>query len=728
MTRPQILIVDDNPDNILALEAILCDLPATTKSVHSGDEALLSLLIGDFAVLLLDVNMPHLDGFETARLVRSRDRTRHLPIIFLTAYSRSETNVAEAYSLGAVDFIQKPIMPEILRAKVSVFLELWKKGEESKRQAELLRQSEQREHARKMERARQELEKKWFERANERLQFLSEAATRLLLEAPEQNISPILARLIDHFGIDVQLEYRLDDDQNHVLLSGEAGLDEPVPNEIGRLSIFGNIIGRVAREHVRYVESDLEQPPELDDPLEEHLGVRTIACFPIATAQRLHRIVVLGSRQKKLLGTDEVASIQLLCDQMAAALDRAQLVTELREAHQRKDEFLAMLGHELRNPLAPIMNSLDLFRKRVGTDAVVQRALVASERQVRHIVRLVDDLLDVSRITRGKVALKKERIELSTVIEQVRHACEYIIEERHHHLTISLPSEQLFIDADPNRLAQVLANLLHNAAKYTEPGGEITLAAEVRGEQLAISVKDNGIGIPPQMLDKIFDVFVQVEPTADRSRGGLGLGLSLVRHLIQMHNGTVDVQSAGAGLGSEFTVKLPLVAQITRDLEVQKVVELERPIRELSIVLIEDNADIRETLRDILELRGHTVAVAKDGYDGVKKVLAVLPDIALVDIGLPGFDGYQVADAIRRSDLGKNIRLVALTGYGALDDRRRALDAGFDEHLVKPLSPEQLERTLSNLCRSASGTTDLYNPAIPATTGTRLDANAEQQR
>jgi CheY-like chemotaxis protein len=266
----------------------------------------------------------------------------------------------------------------------------------------------------------------------------------------------------------------------------------------------------------------------------------------------------------------------------------------------------------------------------------------------------------------------------------------------------------------------VIANLLHNAAKYTEPGGAIELSAEAQAGMVSIRVKDNGIGIPPKMLDKIFEVFVQVDPTSDRSRGGLGLGLSLAKHLIEMHGGTIAVNSEGPSRGSEFSVTIPLAPKReSPKLEIAPPLERASAAPSLSIVLIEDNVDIRETLRDILELRGHKVSVARDGQEGVKRVLVDRPQVALVDIGLPGFDGYQVASAIRKSELGQEVRLVALTGYGAADDRRRALAAGFDEHLVKPLSPEVLEPILARLCSPAP----VLHP--PTNIGTQIDANAD---
>ncbi|MCK6591344.1 MAG: ATP-binding protein, partial [Polyangiaceae bacterium] len=378
----------------------------------------------------------------------------------------------------------------------------------------------------------------------------------------------------------------------------------------------------------------------------------------------------------------------------------------LAEADRRKDEFLAMLAHELRNPLAPILNAVHMLRmSEPRIDPIHRRAVLAMDRQVRHMIRLVDDLLDVSRITNGKIQLRKESVSLDVIVEQAVQTSRPLIEDRHHELSIALPSRTVRLLADPTRLTQIIANLLNNAAKYTDPGGSIKLRADVEGDGLILRVCDNGIGLSPEMLPKIFELFVQSERGADRAQGGLGIGLTLVRSLVEMHGGTIVAHSDGVGRGSEFVVRMPLDPALQDDTEApSRTTPLPasemppaEPSRSLHVLVVEDNDDIRETLKDLLELCGHEVDVAADGASGVERTLALRPDVALIDIGLPGLDGYQVARKLRAElkPEEKRPKLIALTGYGQPGDKQRALDAGFDAHLVKPVDYDDLAHLLS---------------------------------
>jgi CheY-like chemotaxis protein len=362
-----------------------------------------------------------------------------------------------------------------------------------------------------------------------------------------------------------------------------------------------------------------------------------------------------------------------------------------------------MLAHELRNPLAPVRHALEVIRLRMWQDDIIQRAISSADRQVAHMTRLVDDLLDVSRITRGKVELKPIPVPLTDVVEGAVQACEPIINQRRHELSISLPSETVMLNVDPTRLTQVVANLLHNAAKYTPSGGRIQLNAERQGDELMLSVRDNGIGLRPEMLHRVFELFVQVDPGSDRAQGGLGLGLTLVHSLVEMHGGSVSARSEGLAKGSEFIVRLPLPPEAPAALALPGMVKTAafNKLRPLHILLVEDNPDIRETLKDLLELHGHRVEEASDGRSAVELVLSQRPQVALVDIGLPELDGYKVAELVRSSVGGTTTRLVALTGYGHPEDRKRALEAGFDAHLVKPVSSDDLSQVLKNLCTAA---------------------------
>jgi two-component system, sensor histidine kinase len=541
-----ILVVDDNQSNIIAIEVALANLASRLVKAGSGEEALRHLLHEDFAVILLDVQMPGLDGFETARLIRGRQRTRHLPIIFVTAFDQQDEDILQGYSLGAVDFLFKPIVPEVLRAKVSVFVELKRRSDEIARQAELLRQHERTEHQRRLEEERQRWE--------------------------------------------------------------------------------ADVLRRQMQE------------------------------------------------QKRL--SDEIARIN----------------EQLTEADRRKDEFIAMLAHELRNPLAPIVIGIELMESYGLADALLKRTHETMKRQVEQLTRLVDDLLDVSRITSGKIELRKESVALTTIIDQAVDVARPALEVQKHRLIIEMPDQPVQLTADTVRLIQVVANLLNNSVRYTDPGGEIRLTCTRDGDQLSICVADNGRGIEPELIERIFDMFVQ-----KREGGpGLGLGLTLVRRLVEMHGGTVLARSEGVGHGSEFEVRLPVgevLAAIPSERQPAKPAR-PRPERSLRIVIIDDNEDIRDMACAILQHLGHEVQVAASGAEGLDLVMGSQPDVVLVDIGMPGMDGYQVARKVRSTMPNGKPRLVAMTGFGQAQDRQRALEAGFNAHLVKPTTQERLLRVL----------------------------------
>jgi CheY-like chemotaxis protein len=374
---------------------------------------------------------------------------------------------------------------------------------------------------------------------------------------------------------------------------------------------------------------------------------------------------------------------------------------ELREANQAKDEFLALLAHELRNPLAAIVNAIGLISNRGGADPVLQQGTQVVERQARQMARLLDDLLDVSRISRGKLQLRKEVLDLAEVVENAVQTSRPLIESRGHQLTISLSPEPVALEGDSTRLEQVLANLLNNAAKYTDAGGRIHISANLEDNNAIIRVRDTGKGIPPAMIQRVFEPFVQIDFSLHRpEQGGLGIGLMLVRRLVEMHGGTVSASSEGPSLGSEFVVRLPALPQGKLPAaQPEEPGEARNGRKEINLVprhvlIVEDNADSRETLRTLLSLWGHQVDVADTGPRGVEKALAAAPEVALVDIGLPDLDGYQVAEQVRANG-GDDIYLIALTGYGQQEDRRRALNAGFNAHLVKPVDPKELARLLS---------------------------------
>jgi signal transduction histidine kinase len=549
--RPSdILVVDDTPENLTAIEVALDDLDYRLVKVQSGKEALRRLLKQDFALILLDVQMPGMTGFETARLIRARDRSRHVPIIFITAYDRDDAEVLEAYRLGAVDFLFKPIRPEILRAKASVFVELSRRTQEVERQAEQIRA-----HV-----------------LQERENWLLEQRNRMEAEA---------------------LKRRLEE-------------------------------------------------------------------------QRLH----------------------------AAELER--LNRRLEEDDRRKDEFIAVLGHELRNPLAPLVNGLELLETADGE--AIERARQVMRRQVDHLIRLVDDLLDMSRVSRGKIELRRRRICAADLLDQAVSLATPAINERGHTLSTERDGAQLILDGDEVRLTQVLANLLNNAARYTEPGGQISLGVHARDGGVEFRVRDNGRGIPSELLPRVFDLFVQER----QGGGGLGIGLTLVKQLVGMHHGRVEASSPGPGRGSEFRVWLPASLDQSlpaADFEDVPTTMPEAGARALHVALVEDNDDVRLLMGEVLESWGHEVRQASTGAIGVDLILEQRPDIAFIDIGLPDMDGYELARQVR-SALGQDKPLlVALSGFSQRRDRERASNAGFDDHLAKPANPADLRRLLTQAGR-----------------------------
>jgi PAS domain S-box-containing protein len=367
----------------------------------------------------------------------------------------------------------------------------------------------------------------------------------------------------------------------------------------------------------------------------------------------------------------------------------AESRASLQAADRRKDEFLAMLAHELRNPLAPMRNSLEIMRLARDDKLVADQALATMERQIDQMVHLVDDLLDVARISRGKIELRRERVELRGVVEQAVELCRPLAERLKHDVRVSLPAESLYLQAEAVRLSQVLSNLLHNACKYTEPGGRIDLVAERDGAELVVAVKDTGVGIPAEMLPRVFEMFTQVDQTLERAQGGLGIGLTLAKELVEMHGGTIEARSEGPGCGTEMIVRLPLVADQPGGAE-----RTSSPDGQVSrawrILVVDDNKDSADSLSMLLKLRGHTVSTVHDGPEAIEEAERFRPELVLLDIGLPRMNGLEVCRRIREQAWGKTMIVVALTGWGQEEDRARTKEAGFDHHLVKPVQIGEL--------------------------------------
>ena len=379
-----------------------------------------------------------------------------------------------------------------------------------------------------------------------------------------------------------------------------------------------------------------------------------------------------------------------------ATLAAKELTEAADLAHRRQDEFLAMLAHELRNPLAPIRSAVALLARMNSTEPMLPLIREVIQRQVGHMARLLDDLLDVSRVTSGKVTLQRRRTAVGEFVDQAVETCRALIDARHQLLTLDMPATPPFVDGDPVRLAQIVGNLLHNAAKYTQEGGTIALSARRQGETVVIRVSDNGIGISAEAMPHIFDLFTQDERSLSRSQGGLGIGLTVVRSMVELHAGTVEARSGGLGQGSTFTVTLPRLEHAVEAASTfASAAPAPTPTR-ARILLIDDNVDAGVILAMLLRLSGHEVAVALDGPSALEAFADVRPQIVLCDIGLPGMDGYAVAARMRERGRGSMPVMIALTGYGGLKDRERALAAGFDHHLVKPADPEALLRLIDS--------------------------------
>ena len=388
-----------------------------------------------------------------------------------------------------------------------------------------------------------------------------------------------------------------------------------------------------------------------------------------------------------------VSAVQVALRATARQREVRDLIAQREQAVKLRDEFLAMLAHELRNPLAPMRNALHIMGMMKTEDPTVLKSIQILERQVGHVVRMVDDLMDVARLERGKVVLKKERLDLNRVVSSAVETCLHAAQERGHHVSVRFGADALPVDGDAVRLEQIVCNLLNNAAKFTTRPSEILVQTAVEPGSALVAVEDRGIGFQPEAAEHLFDPFLQVNPTLERSAGGLGMGLTIVRRLTELHGGSVHAASEGPGKGSRFVVRIPLASG-----KAEPQAEAAQPVlerRRRRIVVVEDNPDIRETLRMLLHLWGHEVTMASDGRSGVDRVLQERPDVALIDVGLPGMSGYDVARAIRAGIPSGDIRLIAVTGYGQPSDRELAMQAGFDTHLLKPIAPTVLERLLA---------------------------------
>ncbi len=697
--KANILIVDDRPDKRLVLQAILEDLQQNVISANSGEEALKAVLQDDFAVILLDVNMPGLDGLETAALIRSRKRSAHIPIIFITADYSDEMHSAKGYSLGAVDYIVSPVVPEILRTKVKVFVDLFLLAEQAKRQAQ--------EH---IVLAEERAARAAAERANRRSAFLAEASAALgsldLGATVRELVRVTVPFLADIAAVCVP---EPEGTESRIEVAWLRQHEQPGNSEVRQFE------SRWLREAVDRVKGSGKPECISDQALRDvmhgfdgpmasnpigvpaRFTVDSLMVVPMGVRGRCIGVLLLGMGPSgRRFDTDALALANDLASRGATALENARLYRKIQDEDQRKNEFLAMLAHELRNPLAPISNAIHVLDAQHDKPERIGWAKDVIGRQLKQLVRLVDDLLDVSRITRGKIQLKIENVDAARVVAAAIETSRPFIDAMEHRVNVALPQQPAFVHGDSARVAQVLANLVTNAAKYTEKGGTIDIMVAKEGSEVVFRVRDSGVGIPPEALSTIFELFTQVDRTLDRSRGGLGIGLTLVRRLVEMQGGTVHAHSAGKDHGSEFTVRLPAA-------DAQGTVATAPAARSLmtpagvKVLIVDDNHDVAESTAMLLRMVGCEVHVAFDGVVALQSLSTMRPDAVLLDIGLPGMNGYEVAAQIRAQPQHANTLLVAVSGYGQEDHRQRSKTAGFDYHMVKPIDPVVITDLLASL-------------------------------
>ena len=682
--RADILIVDDRPDKLLVYETILEELGQRLFTADSGQQALKQVLEHDFAVILLDVNMPGMDGLETAALIRNRSRSAHVPIIFITADYNDEQHMARGYALGAVDYIGLPIVPEILRAKVNVFVDLYLLAQQARLQAQ-----------ERVALAEERAARVAAEEASHRLAFLAKASVALAGSLDFDAIVQELVRVCVPTVADACGLTLLGDEPaqppKEILWPHAAEADRQRGPSGWAVSQGAHPWLREAIDRV-CASGEAETFAELQSAGID--AVHSIAVVPLVARGRGLGALALGlATPGRTFDADALAMATKVAGRAAIALDNAGLYEKIQEQDRRKDEFLAMLAHELRNPLAPITNAVHLLRGEDPAKFAWAREVIG--RQLKQLVRLVDDLLDVSRITRGKIELKIETVDVGQVVIAAVETSRPYVDALEHELVVALPAEPLRLKGDFARVAQILGNLINNAARYTDKGGRIEVTAAREGREIAVRVRDSGIGIAPEMLTQIFEPFHQIDRTLDRSRGGLGVGLTLARRLVEMQGGRIAAHSEGLGRGSVFTFWLPLAASeqagdvAPAEAEPAMVTSLD-----LRVLIVDDNRDVADSTALLLRAAGCNVDLAYDGEEAIRSVRALRPDAVLLDIGLPKIDGYQVAEHIRGEG---GPLIIALSGYGQDEHRLLSKRAGFDYHIVKPVDPVALTGLLASL-------------------------------
>ncbi|GAC1347556.1 MAG: hypothetical protein NVSMB23_27040 [Myxococcales bacterium] len=767
---PTVLLVDDREANLLALGAVLEQLPIRLFKASSGREALKFLLQEDCALILLDVQMPGLDGFETAALIRQRERTRHTPIIFVTAIHREEAHIVRGYANGAVDYLLKPFAPEALLRKVSVFVEQHQREQRLTEEA-LLRTRQRDESVRREQVALAETE---IQRKHLHALFMEAPAAIAILRGPDhvfELANPRYEELVGRKDLvgkpgRAALPEMVDQglwevfDRVYATAVPFVGKEVPVfidrgagklhhaffnlvaqPSRNASGSVDGILIHAVdvteqvrARQTMEAMAENIPQMAWIADPAGwiywynrrwyEYTGT-TLAEMEGWGWSKVHHpdhLEAVTAKWKECLAAEQVwedtfplrgkdGAFRWFLSRASPIRDARGKVTHwfgtntdvtaqhqaeqaLKEADVRKTEFIGILSHELRNPLAPIRSALALLDRVVPPEPQADRARSVIARQVDHLARLVDDLLDVTRISHGRIELQRTRVNLASLAARAAEDQRAVLAANSVDLRVENTAEPVWVDADPTRIVQVIGNLLQNSAKFTPAGGRVDLMVAETAGAAEIRVRDTGVGLDAEMRERLFTPFAQAQRSLARTQGGLGLGLSLVKGLVDLHQGSVTAHSAGPDLGTEFVVRLPRASGPGAATPAPPVKQRGRPRR---ILVIEDNLDAAQMLAEVLELSGHSVRIASDGHAGIALAREIAPEVIFCDLGLPGLNGYEVARAVRGEESLRSSVLVALSGYSQAQDQERSASAGFHAHLAKPATIEQLEALIAEL-------------------------------
>jgi signal transduction histidine kinase len=654
-TRPKVnvLLVDDQPSKLLSYEAVLRDLDENLIRAGSAREALDILLKNDIGVILIDVCMPEFDGFDLVDMIREHPRFDSTAIILVSAVFMSDVDRIRGYQRGAMDYVSVPIVPEILRAKVAAFADLYRK-------------------TRQLEQLNAQLEQRVAERTAE----LEAAVARV--RAGEERLSlAIAAGSVATWTWDIAKDRVYGDER----LSFYFAVSE---TEVAHGLPLDRLLAAVDEEDREATRARLHELAAVGNEYE-------MECRVHSADRTVHSMRACGRVERDAAGR----GLRIL-GALTDITEHVRMEKALREADQRKDRFLAVLSHELRNPLASVRNAVELMRLAAADTTTVSWGRDVIERQINQLVRLVDDLLDVSRISEGKLKLQLQPVDLATVVAGAVDTCRPQIDRDRHTVAVHLPPEPVWVRGDPARLTQVVTNLLSNAAKYQERGGQIELTIGHEGALARISVRDRGRGIAPEMLPRVFEMFTQAGDGGARADEGLGLGLSVVKQLVELHSGNVEARSGGPGQGSEFVVRLPRLLEQQPAAAARREKGAVSSAAGLRILVVDDNLDAAESLGLLLRQVGHDVTLAHEGETALALAPSVRPSVVLLDLGLPGIDGLELCRLLRRQGLDEAL-MVAITGYGQESDRKRTREAGFDKHLVKPVAFDALVELLASV-------------------------------